>query len=115
MVAGKSQTEPLNGEECPGEDDQSQDQGARRRGGKLAEGNEDNVLTRMRKGEVSLVINTPSGAISRKDEVRIRSEAIARGIALVTTEPGARATVAAIAHVRNNGWDVAALQDYLAG
>ncbi len=80
---------------------------------KLAEKTGDNVLELMRKGAIGLVVNTPSGPVSRRDEIRIRSEAILRGIPIVTTKPGALATVASIQHVRENGWDVKALQDYL--
>ena len=66
----------------------------------------------MKAGKVSLIINTPSGTRGRLDEVKIRSEAILRSIPIVTTEPGARATVAAIKYMRGHEWDVKALQDY---
>ena len=46
------------------------------------------------------------------DEKKIRSEAILRGIPIITTESGARATLDAIRHVKENGWSVKALQDY---
>jgi carbamoyl-phosphate synthase large subunit len=69
------------------------------------------ILDLMKKGEVRLLINTPSGLIARADEVVIRGEAILRGIPIVTTEDGAHATVSAIAHVRGRDWDVHALQD----
>ncbi len=45
--------------------------------------------------------------------MRIRSEAILRSVPIVTTESGARATLASILRVREKGWDVRALQDYL--
>ncbi|MFH0880872.1 MAG: hypothetical protein V2A34_14245, partial [Lentisphaerota bacterium] len=56
--------------------------------------------------------DTPSGSKARLDEVNIRAEAIHRSIPIITTEPGARATVAAIRYIRENDWDVHALQDY---
>ncbi len=80
---------------------------------KLAENAHPNVLDMMQKGEIHMIINTPSGPVSRVDEVKIRSEAILRGVPIITTEPGARATVSAIRHVRKHGWDVRALQDYV--
>ncbi len=79
---------------------------------KLAEKASPNILDLMTDGRVHLIINTPSGPVARVDEVKIRSETILRGIPIITTEPGARATLAAIRHVRENGWDVRALQDY---
>jgi carbamoyl-phosphate synthase large subunit len=81
---------------------------------KLAEQKSPNVLDMMRQGEVGLIVNTPSGPTSRADEVSIRAEAVARKIPLVTTESGARATVAGIGHVKKNGWSVKAIQDYKA-
>ena len=81
---------------------------------KLAEGASPNVLDLMREGRVKLIINTPSGLISRADEIHIRSEAVLRGIPLITTPWGAEATVAAIEFMHNRDWDVHALQDYLA-
>ena len=70
------------------------------------------VLERMRDGAVGLVINTPSGPVARVDEIRIRSEAILRGIPIVTTESGARSTLAAILYMRDHDWGVRALQEY---
>ena len=67
----------------------------------------------MHKNEVHLLINTPSGPVARVDETRIRSEAVLRGIPLITTRPGAYATVSSIRYVRDNDWSVAALQDYI--
>jgi len=80
---------------------------------KLQEKCSPNVLELMRDGKISMVLNTPSGIIARKDETIIRSEAISRSIPIITTKSGARATVRSIAHVKENGWTVTALQDYL--
>ena len=80
---------------------------------KLADGASPNVLEMMREGKIAMVINTPSGMIARADETKIRSEAISRSIPIITTKSGARATVKSIAHVKEHGWTVTALQDYL--
>ena len=79
---------------------------------KLKEKQSPNVLDLMKEGKVGLIINTPSGTRGRADEVSIRSEAILRSLPIVTTEAGARATVAAIRYMRDHCWDVKALQDY---
>jgi len=79
---------------------------------KLADEQGTNVIDLMQQESLSLLINTPSGPVGRKDEIQIRSQAILRSIPIVTTEPGARATVNSIRYVLENGWDVRALQDY---
>ena len=79
---------------------------------KLASGESPTIIDFMRDGNVHMVINTPSGPVSRRDEVKIRSEAILRSIPIITTESGARASLQAQRHVREHGWDVKALQDY---
>ena len=79
---------------------------------KLAEKKSPNIFDLMKAGKVSLIINTPSGTRGRLDEVKIRSEAILRSVPIVTTEPGARATVSAIKYMRDHDWDVKALQDF---
>jgi len=78
---------------------------------KLADGGS-SVLDYMLKDEIALVLNTPSGSVARKDEVKIRSEAIRRGIPIITTRWGAEATVSSIIYMQNNEWGVKALQDY---
>ncbi len=79
---------------------------------KLAEEKSPNIRDYMAKGEVGLIINTPSSAISRQDEVKIRSEAILRGIPIITTKWGALPAVAAIEYINKRGWNVTALQEY---
>ncbi|NCC51967.1 MAG: carbamoyl-phosphate synthase large subunit [Spartobacteria bacterium] len=79
---------------------------------KLCEGESPNIMDYMKAGSLCLVINTPSGPVGRIDEVAIRSEAILRKVPIVTTQAGARATVAALRHMQENDWDVKALQDY---
>ncbi len=79
---------------------------------KLVEGESPNVLDLMKDNLVQLVINTPSSLIARADEIKIRTEAISRGIPIITTQDGAHATVHAIEEVIDKDWDVKALQDY---
>ncbi len=81
---------------------------------KLIENQSPNVLDLMKNNGIQMVINTPSNLVARADEIKIRSEAISRGIPIITTEDGARATISAIREVRDKGWEVHALQDYLA-
>ncbi len=79
---------------------------------KLVESQSPNVIDLMKQGQIQLVINTPSSLVARADEIKIRSEAISRGIPIVTTQDGAYATVGSIAYVQKNDWTVRALQDY---
>ena len=79
---------------------------------KLVEHQSPNVLDLMRESGIQMVINTPSSLVARADEIKIRTEAISRGIPIITTQDGAIATVSAIAKVRELDWDVRALQDY---
>jgi carbamoyl-phosphate synthase large subunit len=79
---------------------------------KLVEGQSPNVLDLMKQGDVNMVINTPSSLVARADEIKIRTEAISRGIPIITTQDGAFATVHAIEEVIEKDWDVRALQDY---
>jgi len=81
---------------------------------KLSSGCSPSVLDLMRDGRIGLVINTPSGPISKVDEVKIRGEAILRDISIVTTESGARATLSSIRYMRTHTGTVRALQDYIA-
>ena len=78
---------------------------------KLADGGT-TVLDYMQRDEIVLVLNTPSGAAARQDEVSIRSQAILRDIPIITTRWGAEATVRSILHMQQNDWGVRALQDY---
>jgi carbamoyl-phosphate synthase large subunit len=71
-----------------------------------------NVIDLMKDNGVQLLINTPSGPVARVDEIKIRSEAILRGLPIVTTESGARATVRAIRYIAQNEWNVKPIQEY---
>jgi carbamoyl-phosphate synthase large subunit len=78
---------------------------------KLQEGRP-NVLDLIKNGEMHFIINTPSGQQPRKDEVIIRSAAVAARVALMTTLRGAQASSAAIRALKNAGYGVKSLQEY---
>lgn len=71
-----------------------------------------NVIDLMKESRVDLLINTPSGPVARVDEIKIRSEAILRGLPIVTTASGARATIGAIQTIRSMEWDVKSIQAF---
>ncbi|HET9524361.1 MAG TPA: ATP-grasp domain-containing protein, partial [Terrimicrobiaceae bacterium] len=78
---------------------------------KLREGRP-NVLDLIKNGEMHFIINTPSGQQPRKDEVAIRSAAVAARVAMMTTLRGARASAAAIRALKDSGYGVRSLQEY---
>ncbi|QSR87402.1 carbamoyl-phosphate synthase large subunit [Candidatus Methylacidiphilum infernorum] len=78
---------------------------------KLSEGRP-NVLDMIKNGEISLVINTPSGSWARKDEIRIRTTSLYSKIPVMTTMAAARATVAAIKSLQSKEMHVKPLQHY---
>lgn len=78
---------------------------------KLSEGSP-NVVDLIRRGTINLIINTPSGARPRKDEIAIRSLAVSRGIPCITTIAGAAASIKGIQAMRDRGLDVKALHLY---
>ena len=78
---------------------------------RLAEGRP-NVLDYIKNRELKLIINTPSGRIPRKDEVKIRSTAILHGIPCITTIAGAYASIEAIKRLKTSTLTVMSLQDY---
>jgi carbamoyl-phosphate synthase large subunit len=69
---------------------------------KLHEGSP-NVVDYIERGEVDLVINTPTGSGARTDGYEIRSAATRNGIPCVTTMTGASAAARAIGAGRDNG------------
>lgn len=77
---------------------------------KLAQGRP-NILDYIKNREVGLLINTPSGPIPRRDEVTIRSAAVAYGIPLVTTVSGAAAVAKGIKALKDGFFDVRSLQE----
>ena len=66
----------------------------------------------IKNSEIQFIINTPAGQQPRKDEVTIRSAAVANRIATMTTLRGARASADAIRAIREKGMAVKSLQEY---
>ena len=64
---------------------------------KASEGRPD-CIDAIKNDEFQLIINTPLGASSHRDGMKIRSAAVSHGVPCVTTMAGARATVAAISN-----------------
>ena len=77
---------------------------------KIAEGHP-NLIDYMIDGEISLVMNTPSGKGARTDEGRIRAAAVQHGVSCITTIQAAEAAVGAMEALREEEMDVEALQD----
>ena len=79
---------------------------------KIGEGRPD-ILDLMKNGEVQLVINTPIGKASKKDDSYIRKNAIRYGILYITTVAAANAAANGIAAKLRGHDNVKALQDYI--
>ncbi len=79
---------------------------------KLSEGARPNVLDMLKNNEISLIINTPSGQIPRRDENVIRSEAVMRRVCIMTTLTGAEAALAGIKAMKRKPLEVRSLQEY---
>ncbi len=78
---------------------------------KLQEGRP-NVLDLIKNGDIQFIINTPSGQQPRKDEVLIRSAAVAARVATMTTLRAAKASAQAINALKQAGYGVKSLQEY---
>ena len=70
------------------------------------------IIDMIKNGQLHLIINTPMGKITKKDETSIRSTAILHNIPLVTTIAGAEATVSGIEALIKKGMSVKCLQEY---
>ncbi len=80
---------------------------------KLAEKRRPNVLDMIKNGEVDFIINTPSAdRTPRKDEVTIRSTAVANAIPVMTNLRASEAAASAIRSLQSSELDVRPLQDY---
>ncbi len=71
-----------------------------------------NVVDLVKNGEITFIINTPSGKIPREDEVRIRNAALARKIPIMTTVRAALASANGIRSLQKNKVTVRSLQEY---
>jgi len=78
---------------------------------KLQEGRP-NAVDLLKNRELQLVINTPSGATPRADEVRIRTTAVYTGTPIMTTLGGARAAALGIAALKKKGYSVKTVQEF---
>lgn len=81
--------------------------------GKIGEG-DNRILDQIRKGDVHLVINTPSGQKGQSDMKPIRSLAVMYGVPCITTIQGAQAAVNGIEAALKKDFEVKSLQEYLA-
>jgi carbamoyl-phosphate synthase large subunit len=79
---------------------------------KLNEGGRPNAVDLLKNKELHLVINTPSGASPRADEVKIRTTAVMTGTAIMTTLSGAKAAALGIAALQKHGYSVKTVQEY---
>ena len=77
---------------------------------KLGEGSP-HVVDWIERGDVDLVINTPTGTAARTDGYEIRGAAVARGIPCITTLSGGMAATRAIAAARSGDPAVVSLQE----
>ena len=80
---------------------------------KIAEGSP-NLIDYLKNGEVSLIVNTPSGKGARTDEGRIRAAAVQNGVPCSTTMAAASAAIKAMQALRTEELTVEALQDRFA-
>ncbi|MBU6408817.1 MAG: carbamoyl-phosphate synthase large subunit [Verrucomicrobia bacterium] len=78
---------------------------------KLLEGRP-NVIDFLKNKDIQLVINTPSGAVPRGDEIKIRTTAVYTGTPIMTTLSSARAAALGIAALKKRGFAVKTLQEY---
>lgn len=78
---------------------------------KLHEGNNE-IIDWIADGRINLIVNTPSGQMSKQDDSYIRKAAIRHRIPFVTTTAAAKAAVKGISEKRRSYHDVKSLQDY---
>jgi carbamoyl-phosphate synthase large subunit len=78
---------------------------------KVAEGRP-NIVDLIKNKEIQLVINTPSGAAPRSDEIKIRTTAVYTGTPIMTTLSGAKAAALGIAALKKSGYGVQTVQEY---
>ncbi|HYY15017.1 MAG TPA: carbamoyl-phosphate synthase large subunit, partial [Chthoniobacterales bacterium] len=71
-----------------------------------------NVLDRVKNGDISFIINTPSGKIPRQHEIEIRNAALAAKIPIMTTVRAAQASANGIRSLQKSKVRVRSLQEY---
>jgi carbamoylphosphate synthase large subunit/REP element-mobilizing transposase RayT len=71
-----------------------------------------NVLDRIKNGDITFIINTPSGKVPREHEVVIRNAALAAKIPIMTTVRAALASANGIRSLQKRKFQVRSLQEY---
>jgi carbamoyl-phosphate synthase large subunit len=79
---------------------------------KVHEGGRPNVVDLIKDKKIALIINTPSGKRPRRDITSMRAVAVSRNIPLVSTMPGAKATLLAIKALKAGDLKVKTLHEY---
>jgi carbamoyl-phosphate synthase large subunit len=79
--------------------------------GKIGEGGTE-IPKLIKRGEIKLIINTPSGQRGRSDMKPIRSLAVMHGVPCITTIQGAQAAVSAIESILKGDFSVKSIQEY---
>ncbi|MCD6350992.1 MAG: carbamoyl-phosphate synthase large subunit, partial [Armatimonadetes bacterium] len=79
---------------------------------RVSEAGSPNALDLIHRGRIQLIINTPSGAEPRADMQRIRREAIAYDVPLITTVAGAMVATLGLEALQRGDLDVRSLQEY---
>jgi carbamoyl-phosphate synthase large subunit len=72
-----------------------------------------NVIDLLRRGEISLIINTPAGRQSRQDHYQIMRAAVDYGVPYITTVQAARAAAEAIAAIKNEEITIEPISHYI--
>lgn len=71
-----------------------------------------NVIDLVRRGEISLIINTPAGKHARQDHIQIMRAALDYGIPYITTLQGAKAATMAIEAIKEEEITIEPLSHY---
>lgn len=79
---------------------------------KLAEGRP-NTIDLLKNNEIQLVINTPDGQVPRADEIKIRTTAVYTNTPIITTIGSAKAALEGITALKEKGYGVKPLQEFL--
>jgi len=82
---------------------------------KVGAGYRPNVLDLMKRGEITLVVNTPEDGRARADSSLIRRTAVLQNVPYYTTPDGAQAAIAGIEAMLKSEGGVRTLQEYHAG
>ena len=78
---------------------------------KISEGRP-NAVDLIKNNELAMIFNTPTRRGAGTDEGKLRATAVRFAVPMITTMTGASAAVQAMAALRQDDWQVRALQDY---